>query len=33
MTDAMNNPAEAFDPKNIFKHFCNSKGTMGFEEF
>ena len=26
-------PSELFDAKTLFKHFANSKGRMGFEEF
>lgn len=30
---AMEDPKKAFDPKTIFNHFANSRGTMGMEEF
>jgi len=29
----MEDPEILLDPKNIFKVFTNSKGTLGFEEF
>jgi hypothetical protein len=29
----MEDPASLFDPKTLFGHFSNSKGTMGFDEF
>ena len=29
----MEDPASLFDPKFLFEHFANSRGTMGFEEF
>ena len=30
---AMTDPSKLFDPKNIFNHFANSRGVMGFDEF
>ena len=29
----MEDPASLFDPRHLFDHFANSRGTMGFEEF
>ena len=29
----MEDPASLFEPKTLFNHFANSKGSMGFEEF
>ena len=29
----MDDPSSLFEPKTLFNHFANKKGTMGFEEF